>query len=559
MPKQLFGKNIPFGSKVSILWVGLLILGFAPVFVPQLKPLWRILCWVAPTFLALDADAGNHRWVYVAKFILWLMFNAMAIPALYLTNGFRREAPVDKEGPVIVACLLFCMSCALTVFGYSKRKQIWMGRLIKLKPTELRPIDSTTYANRCKLFINTSLIPADFEDAQLNSSAVEQERRLKEVREAILRTSLMTEFVMRRTFKSTQDKVYVYSLVACFRARLLLLALVLAGLYNIFGPVFEQQGEHDIVQSMILWLTLPTITLPSVLKLRFGNNATPWNMVQGFLPVDLDKDMWKRLGISPRDLFKALTNAVGSEMVVVPESAKAVPLLDRGGTGSVRVFVPSKARRSCGMSLIRLRDTFVRVSDGARFRNVKPNGLQPLGAFQAKQGDGKRKKEERKSDKMHIKRENSTDVEKALEGEGSSSELSTGRVGQSGPRREWAWVPEDFKVWVGESESVPKQNTEGQEWRFLKREKGVEGDDGGGKAPQDWWGWAKRLRVHGREVQDEKVLELLRELASEYGRGQLEWKEYKEMDRAVEHQISEEDAVLMLDMVRNGMGGLWKG
>ncbi len=362
-----------FGSFVYLLWVALLICAFSPTIFPSSLPLRRILCWVAPLLLALDVDAGNRIWVYIAKAIVWIPLQGCALVLLMTTHGFEHSPPKSLKMPIYSSIIiLFFASCTLTVIGHQIRHNIFAGNVSTATHGQsLRLIDNTVsenpYANYKKRQLRTPLTPKHVIDAWKNK---EEGIRMttKEVSDFFLYSCFATQFVMARTFKSTENRVFVYSTVAHYRATIFCFAIFMAGVVHVFESLFEQQVERDVVQSILLWLTLPTITLPALLKIKFGKQMHMHRMLRGLLPANTDKQMWQRLGVGPKELYCALTNAIEAENIL----KQKVGLINNVGTGTVHITDIRKARFFAKASLLEVGDNFIRISDGKRFPGYHP-------------------------------------------------------------------------------------------------------------------------------------------------------------------------------------------
>lgn len=143
----------PFVSRLYLMWGLTFVFGIVPYFVDILRPLWRLMCWVLPAFLALDMDAGNDTIFYYAKGTSWVLMQLLAIFILHFTKGFTTpKSPVQKGADSItqmvrsssmaasshnslvrkewafpVMVVLFIASCIITVIGNSRRNQLRLG------------------------------------------------------------------------------------------------------------------------------------------------------------------------------------------------------------------------------------------------------------------------------------------------------------------------------------------------------------------------------------------------------------------------------------------------
>lgn len=370
-------KPLPYGTKVYIFWFVLFGIALCPLIDKRFRPIWRIIATIGPTLLALDMDAGNHYYLYVIKALIWLATTAYSVFALFTSNGFRQPSPYPAHWQIALSIFLFMASCICTCVGHYKKRFICALRPLKPSAPDFHPIDTLRYFDYEKGLVRTTLNNHDYHGVEENIPKNPRMLKPEHVVQIIYETSLLTEYVMRSTFKSPGNKVYVFSYVTMYRARLLTFALVLAGILNIGVKLFSGE-ESSIIQALILWLTLPSITLPSILRHLFGQNVRPLALLKGFLPVENDRQMAKRLGITLPNLYAGLTNAYTSEGILTYKSAAHTMLQNRLGVGSVNVLNYEIASNHSGSSLLRKGEVYIRISDGKRFHVDPRKGLQPI-------------------------------------------------------------------------------------------------------------------------------------------------------------------------------------
>lgn len=363
------------------LWTVTFLMGAIPLVVGHLIPLWRVMAWLSPTLLALDVDAGNRRSIYIAKAVVWVLFTAFTQFMLWDSSGFTAESTyVQRSWAAPITCLFFITSCALTVIGNRYKRINWVGPQVTSKfsvPDHLRAIDSTVYADFANIQIKTDLKLHELKGAWFPDPDAKDGRRdltPGQVTALVLRTSFVTQFVMSRIFKSANNRVFVYSTVTRYRSTILFVSLAVAGCFHVMEGLFAAKVQRDIIGSMILWLTLPTITVPALLKTKFGNEASIGDMWRGLLPVYTDEQLWRRLNVSATDLYTALTNATTAERLL----REQIGLLQRPGVGTVITKDLDQARRLCAASLLRIGDLLVRLSDGRRFVSYGPGDVKVL-------------------------------------------------------------------------------------------------------------------------------------------------------------------------------------
>lgn len=325
-----------------------------------------------PTILALDVNAGNHRCIYFIKLIIWFVMSIFAFTLLKITKGFTRP---DPDFPVLhaglVAVFLYFLSCLTTFIGYKKKDTIWHGRRKKLQFPELRsPVNNRVYASYNTGALHTPLVPSQVRDAWVyNDHSNKCPLNQAQVNDFVVDTCFITDFVMSRIFLSPQNRVFVYSTVAFYRTSLLLMAFGLGGLVNICQGVFKNsQAESDSFSAVLIWLTLPTITLPTLAKLILGAEIDPLLLIRGLMPVTTIEQMWKRLGVSEKELCAALVNAPHAESIVQTGTSCA-SFIGGKGIGLVEVRDKTKLRKYCLQTLLGVgNDYLVRVTDGKRFK-----------------------------------------------------------------------------------------------------------------------------------------------------------------------------------------------
>lgn len=251
----------------------------------------------------------------------------------------------------------------------------------------MRTVDGgRVYADFEKQLLRTRLLPKDLRGAWVMSHHGDRRKLTSdELHEFVLRTCFVTQFVMSRIFKSPNNKVFVYSLLTFYRTRLVMFGLLLVGFVHVGQGIFVDEVKRDAPGALLLWLTLPTITLPALVRMKFGPDAEIMLLMRGFLPAKMDKDMWQRMGVSAIDLYTALMNAPKAEMVL-KSGVGLVNLVDRPGTGSIVVECPETARQLCLLALVGVGDRYVRVTDGKWFGICSPGQIVSADGMDARAG-----------------------------------------------------------------------------------------------------------------------------------------------------------------------------
>lgn len=355
------------------LWLLFIIFAAAPIVFDFLAPIWRVLCWFGPTILAPDVDAANHLCIYVAKTIIWAIAMLYTFLVLERTDGFTHPyQPFTLHHDNVIVIILFLASCITTLIGNYKSQTICHGRRTSKTFARLRSIDDgKKYADYKSGLLRTKLLPKYISTACLYPSHNQiqpQHLNSKQINDFVVRTCFITDFVISRTSKSANDKIYVYSLLTLYRTRLVLAAFLIGGIVHLLQREFDDNTKRDSFGAVLIWLTLPTIILPAFLRMKFGPTLHPMRLLKGFLPVTTDEQMWKRLGISSQDLYTALLNAPTAKYIVQAEFSY-IGEPERKETGPVRVNNKKEARKNCLRALLGIENNwFIRVTDGEVFK-----------------------------------------------------------------------------------------------------------------------------------------------------------------------------------------------
>eukprot|EP00171_Calliarthron_tuberculosum_P006780 IDg6780t1 len=309
-----------FGFRVYCGWVLFAILALSPLIWRKLYKTTRILCWLGPIALALDVDAGNRTPIYIGKLIIWVLMQGVALTLLRLTRGFQERHSVHTEKWAYPAMgILFVLSCGLTIGG------------------------KKTYADYKR-------VPYAHLYRRINS--------------------------VKKTYLRPNNAVYVYSPVAHYRILVVIITVVLTGAYHVIETLYEKTEKSSVTKELLLWLTLPTITIPALVRLLFGSNARFDLLLQGLLPVETDTEMRKRLCISSEDLYAALANA-GTAVNIFKEDVGIV--CSKGSRANVQVNDLENARNFVKKSLLETKDGYLRISDGIEYSTFEPgtrNGIR---------------------------------------------------------------------------------------------------------------------------------------------------------------------------------------
>ncbi|PXF47681.1 hypothetical protein BWQ96_02543 [Gracilariopsis chorda] len=515
-------KHLPFGTRVYVMWLVLLLLAVLPSFFHVLRPLWRIVAALGPLILALDIDAGNHSGFYSAKFTISLIFALLSLPLVYETSGFEQITPFFRA-VVPVLLLLFIASCATTMAANRRRSCVWVGKTKQIHTcNNLFPIDkclnAKPYADYPSLTIRTPLTPAELRGAWVRDS--ECGRRMlsvNEVRARVLYICFVTQFVMQRIFKSPQNQVYVFSLVAWYRMRVLLLLAAIAGFIDVFDGLFRgSYADSDVMSKAILWLTLPSITVPAILRIYFGNKASLKLMFYGFLPVSSDRELWLRLGVQPRDLYTALTNGVRAGRVL----KETVGLINGAGVGNVKVENLPDAVRASEESLIRLGDLFVRVFDGMRFEK-QGGSLRILSA------------------RYELIHQNCNDS--AASDSIQSNDVDEEEKELVGTGWDRGWETDGGVLEASEAE-----------WEGSEGDKRVEGE-----GERQWWRWWKKLWRRRDGMTQDVRKQLRRLIADAFSKEEIEEDEYERLTESVTVDSGRRSDVERLSQIV--AGAFWRG
>lgn len=539
---------IKFGIRVYAIWALLLVLTILPSFLHVLHPLWRLVASLAPLIIALDIDAGNHSVFYAVKFVISLIFTLLSLPLWYQTSGFENETPFFRAIiPVLV--LLFFASCVTTVVANRRRQRVWVGRTTHIHAgNDLFPVDSgahnAPYADYPSRTINTPLSPDELCGAwESDGAGGRRTLSREEVQQRVLRICFVTQFVMQRIFKSPQNHVYVFSLVAWYRMRVLLLLAAVAGVMDVVDGLFRgTYASSNVMSKAILWLTLPSITVPAILRIYFGNRASLKLLYYGFLPVSSDRELWLRLGVSPRDLYTALTNGARAGRVL----KENVGVINGAGLSHVKVTNLPEARRVSKESLINVGDFRVRVFDGARFR-IHDGSLRDLSTIAMREKLSRRREsmQQERDDTVTTASKSSLDMrekqeEPAATGWESVWETHGGVLGsdveckdnggdegvkEEGDRQWWHKLKKWWKARDGMTQDVRKQlrviialafsNSEIEEEEYDRLTESVTVDG-------------------GRPSDSERVLQIV---AGAFWQERIDWVQYRRVSQPLERRL----------------------
>lgn len=84
---------------------------------------------------------------------------------------------------------------------------------------------------------------------------------------------------------------YALYVVTWYCMQMLLLLAVDAGTIDVFDGLFcNTYVRSNVISRAILWLTLPSITVPFTTRICFGNKARLKASV--FLPLSLNRELW---------------------------------------------------------------------------------------------------------------------------------------------------------------------------------------------------------------------------------------------------------------------------
>lgn len=365
-----------------------------------------------------------------------------------------------------------------------------------------------------------------------------------EIATTIRKTSLVSEYVRRHTFKSHQNKIYVFSYVTKYRSLVLILAFVGAGLINFGLKLFKSKDDRPIIQSLILWLTLPSITLPNILRLKFGPNARPMLLKQGFLPVETDLDMSRRLGISQFGLFTALTNCFRSKAIFSCKNCAKIMLQDRPGIGSVNPIDSSKASNLSGRSLLRQGKFYVRIADGMRFKRNE-RGIEPISMRKPQiKKDTKRKR--KIPQRFHPSKPQLRQSYHTQEMQGHDDEII---IPLPLPQKRFCEV-EPWQLSDDEHDhknskhdddgmttawGILEDHFQFEEYKFDDTKKS---DDDVDNEEQE-------------SLKENHSKQILLELAKEFGREEIDWKTYDRLHKEVLHNMSRTKAMEMFGRISN--------
>lgn len=298
-----------------------------------------------------------------------------AFIVLNRTDGFTNpHQPSSLLVEKFIAVILFLASCITTFIGHYKGQTIWHGRRTSKTCERLRSIDDgRKYADYKSRLLRTTLLPKQISTAWLYPSHNEiepQHLNSKQINDFVVRTCFVTDFVMARIFKSADGKIFVYSELTSYRTLIVIFAFVIGGFIHVMQGEFDDDTYRDSFGSVLIWLTIPTITLPAFLRMKFGPTLDPMRLLQGLLPVTTDEQMWKRLGITSQDLYTALVNAPSAKYILQADfSYIGKPEQERKETGPVRVNNKKQARKNCLRALLGIENNWlIRITDGQVFK-----------------------------------------------------------------------------------------------------------------------------------------------------------------------------------------------